>query len=292
MRALLLLPIQLLILNIRLWLTERLFSGSKQTLFISLFLWSICAIGLFMYGHILSAAWLSHIDFSNTQAYPKTILLWWIICYVLLVVGVNNGISWLWQTTHTKKHSLLYLKEISIRVLLIGAAYIWLWYISLTPIIMYYILVAASEEGLKYLSGFWLFKQQWFSSSDLIIYSILVSLWFAFLENIIYMIQYTSSIQSIGSQLTTGTGILISRWLIWFLVHMLFTGTIAFGTLQYIQKKWRYRLPIAFIGGILLHVIYNTMLYYNITLVVPLYMILWYFFLSWILYKSDGLYLK
>ena len=291
-RALLLLPLQLLILNIRLWVTDRLFSGNRKTMFVSLFVWSLCAVGLFMYGHLLSASWLWHIDFSNMQEYPKTILLWWITFYVLCIVGINNGISWLRTTHTTPRHTRLYVQEICIWALILSIAYIGLWYISIAPIIIYYLFVSASEEWLKYLSSFWLFKKQWFSSSDLVIYSILVSLWFAFLENIIYMIQYTASIQNIQTQLTSGSGILISRWLIWFLVHMLFTGTIAFWTVQYIQRKWIYRLPLALIWGIVLHVIYNTMLHYGITIIVPIYIIMGYFFLSWILYRSDGMYLN
>lgn len=305
MRALLLLPLQRLILSIRLRVTEHLFTNKQQskwkTLRISLLVWCICAWALTMYGIWIDVIGLSWLDYTNTSLYPSWITLLYFMLYVLAIVWINRWLSSIRSGTNEHKNLRdirstewlsLMVKEIILWIILLAWWYFILWATSIAPVIIYYLLVAASEEWLKRLSSLTLFRSYSFTKSDLILFALLVSLWFAFLENIIYMINYTQDISSIWSQLTWWTKVLISRWLVWFLVHMLFTWVIAYFSLYSIQAKKSYRLLGALIVGIGLHMSYNVLLYYNITVIIGLYLLLWYFGLSWLFYKSDGIYLQ
>lgn len=296
MRALLLLPLQRLILSIRLRITEHLFQqqerAHKKTLRISLCVWCVCAWALFMYGELLTIVWINWLDYTDTSLYPSLMTLGWCIAYVFMIIWINSwliSLRWSWQKIWWW---WLFLKEAILRTVLIAWGYIVLGNVSITPIITYYLLVAASEEWVKWLSSLWIYKHFAFSRTDLILFALLVSLWFAFLENIIYMLQRTETIQRIWWQLSGWSIVLVSRWLIWFLVHMLFTWTIAYLTTYSLQIKKTARLIGALVLGISLHMSYNVLLYYNITIIVGIYLLLGYFWLSWLFWKSDSLYLS
>ena len=305
MRALLLLPLQRLILSIRLRITEHLFSNSKQTswktLRISLIVWCICAWALTMYWKWIDVLGLSALDYTNTGLYPSWAMLLYMMLYIIGIVWLN---WWLWSLRSSPKNisinskksatwwGYLIVKETILRILLLAWSYFFLWTTSIAPVIMYYLLVAASEEWLKRLSSLTLYRSHKFTTSDLILFALLVSLWFAFLENIIYMINYTQTSSGLWTQLASWSKVLITRWIVWFLVHMLFTWVIAYISLYSIESKKVYRLLGALIVGIWLHMSYNIFLYYNITIVIGFYLVLWYFWLSWLFYKSDGIYLQ
>ena len=305
MRALLLLPIQRLILTIWLWITEHLFhrKGKRSALRTTLAIGTLCAGSLLLYPYLVGYIGLDYADYTMTSLYPSVQLLGIFLLYLLVIITINHGASSLrakrsgsvaisWNNNQTTS-MIFFLKEILLRILILWWGYLILGNITIAPIFVYYLLVAASEEGLKYLSSISLYKKRQFTPSDLILFAMLTALGFAFIENIIYMLQHTQSLGSIGAQLAWGTTILISRWFVWFLVHLLFTGTIAYLSVLGLKRSnslfWLFG---ALIVGILLHMSYNILLHYNITFAILLYLLAGYFLLSWLFYKSDGVYLE
>ncbi len=131
-----------------------------------------------------------------------------------------------------------------------------------------------------------------FVKTDLIIIALLVALGFTFMENNIYMLEYTKLLASPTEQLSGGVRSIFSRSIVWFLVHMLFTGSIARAYVRGRQQRNSIRITVAAALGISLHMLYNTLLHFNFSFVVILYIIASYFFLTRLLYASDGMYVE
>jgi len=76
---------------------------------------------------------------------------------------------------------------------------------SVEDILLYYLLVAFSEEALKYLGGLTLFEKRRFSSTDVILFAFLTALGFAFFENMVYVIDIISQKTTWVQQIVGGT---------------------------------------------------------------------------------------
>lgn len=291
MRALLLIPLNFLILNIRVWLTRNIFHISKKnksTQFkrIVLLIGMFVAFSIFVYPSLVHYFWYDTWNYLDIANYPNIWVIWSMCGYILIIFLFNN----LLIRSFPNK---LWLKEFILLIILLWWGYFLLNTWHILPMIIYYFIVASSEEGLKYLSSTQLYKKQHFMASDLILYALLVALGFAFFENIVYMLQSANIASSLTQQLANGTWILLSRGLIGFLVHMLFTGSIAALSISAIQK-WNRILILfgALFIGILLHMSYNILLHYHVTWIIIFYLIAWYFFLTRIFRKNKGIYIE
>lgn len=154
--------------------------------------------------------------------------------------------------------------------------------------ILWYTILACYEEISKSLWAGISYLSEHLTKSDLILYSIIIALWFAFGENIIYLI--------IKAQwISESTSLAVSRWLTGFLGHTLFSGTIA-----YIWSKWAGKnifsssliWVVALSVGVALHVCYNLLLHYWLVLWYMLYIAWGYLLLSYLFYSSDRVYLN
>ena len=291
MRIFILILVNFLILNIRLWITRQIFHISQKnknthivrtTLFVGIFV----AFSIFVYPYIIQYFWYDMLNYLDTNKYPSREILWWIVWYSFII--------FIFQMLFKRSTpSIFWLKEVLLWILLLWWSYFLLHEFHVLPIIIYYLLVASSEEGLKYLSSAQIYKKQHFMTSDLILYALLVSLGFAFFENIIYMIQSTQVISLFSREIGAWTQILLSRGVIGFLVHMLFTGSIATLSVYAIQK-WKHFIYLlwALFVGIVLHMSYNIFLHYHITWIIIFYLIAWYFMLTWIFWKSESMYIQ
>lgn len=288
MWILLLIIINILILNIWLRITGHVFRWQKKDRIVrtSLGIGIFSAASLWIYPNLLEITWYSHLNYSLSTYPPYTAIIG-ITLYLLIILIINK----LFTKKLTRNH--LRFKELFLLLLIIGWWYFFLREMSITPIIIYYLIVATSEEWIKYLSSLHIYKKSSFTKSDLILFSLLVALGFAFFENIIYMLQDIQSIHSFLQQIIWWTKILISRGLVGFLIHMLFTGVIAAISLYAIQKKQHMGiLFIALLTGIILHMWYNILLHYDISISIIFYIIAGYFLLSRLFWKSDSIYLE
>lgn len=288
-RILLLLPINRIILSIRLWITDHIFhrQGNKKIIRTSIFIWAVAAAGLFAYPYLLPYIQQSQADYTQLGNYPARTIPVVLAVYILALVLIDTFLTKrITPTFRIVKNSVIALSLLIITYVLAGQ-------FSIAHIVLYYLLVAGSEEALKYLGGMTLFEKRRFSTSDLLLFAFLTSLGFAFFENILYVIEVVDTQSSLIKQLTSGTWLLIVRGGIWFIVHLLFTGTIAYCTTYLLrqQKSLLYLFP-AFLLGLLLHLSYNLLLHWNITAVVIIYVIGGYGLLSWLFYRADSLYIE
>ncbi|USN54224.1 MAG: PrsW family intramembrane metalloprotease [Candidatus Peribacteria bacterium] len=106
-----------------------------------------------------------------------------LLSYLVLALFVNSIISGKISQIHQ------FLIHIGIFALLLSTSYWFLGNLALSSTALYYLLVAGSEEFLKYLSARKLTQSHGYASSDILVYAILVAIGFAFFENIIYLIQ-------------------------------------------------------------------------------------------------------
>ncbi len=288
-RVLVLLPINRIILSVRLWITDHIFhrQGNKKVVRTSVIVWVIAAGSLFAYPHLLTYLQQSQADYTQLSNYPEWIIPVVLWVYIVLILFINTFLTK--RLTPWRR----VIKNFLLLAWIVALSYFVLGKLSIEDIILYYLLVAFSEEALKYLWGLTLFEKRRFSSSDIILFAFLTALWFAFFENIIYVADVMSSQETRVRQIVGGTWLIIARGIIWFVVHLLFTGTIAYFSAKAIssQKSFLYLIP-AFLIWLLLHLSYNVLVHRNISIAIIIYVIVWYALLSRLFYKADSIYLK
>lgn len=263
--------INLLALNFWLWLFQNIFQRKHKKRLIFLL---VIAMGIISSGAMLLYPWiLQQLDitsFGIESLTRQNIML--LISYVW-VIWILLALFW---------QKISFWQKIFVRgIAFIGlAVWIAIGLVSLpTGILLYFLCVAGAEEFLKLSVSQSFFAQYRISKKDLIVFAILSAIWFALIENIIYLFRDPS------------IGLAISRNLTTVIMHVLFTGTIAFIiSKQSGNNRWRYIL--AFLLGMALHRGYNTFISYNNPLITICVIIVWYFAVSYFLYKSDRLYLS
>jgi RsiW-degrading membrane proteinase PrsW (M82 family) len=163
--------------------------------------------------------------------------------------------------------------------------------IGLTTTMMYYLFVALSEEYLKSRGAYTWFTKYNITNSDIIIFGLIASLGFACVENIIHLI---SQITQLWTQhIIANSGLIITKWIASTMMHLFFTSFFAMAYLHYQQSESR-SLKII-IWGILawvcVHRSYDTLLSQWYRPIVIVYTIVGYFWLTYVLYRSDRLYI-
>ena len=168
---------------------------------------------------------------------------------------------------------------------------LWVW-ISAT--VLYYFLLAYSEELLKIWATENEVSKTWFYSSDLLFFSIFIALWFSIIENLFYL---WSEIFSDWWEWIRW--LVFWRWIFTSLLHFIATGLIAlilfkiyqqqqFESLHIWQKVWR--IVIALLIWVLIHRWYNLSVQHMNLLIYIILVFGWYFLLTYLLFLSDSLY--
>ena len=125
------------------------------------------------------------------------------------------------------------------------------------------------------------------NDSDAIVIWILVALGFSCLENMIYFIQ-------LDSHTTISTiSLMLKRSISSRVMHVTYTGIIMLGIQQFIiQKNYKTILTvfISILLWVILHLGYNLFIMHSNMLGMLLLLLFGYFFLSWLIYKSDRVY--
>ncbi|UFX83186.1 PrsW family glutamic-type intramembrane protease [Candidatus Absconditicoccus praedator] len=127
--------------------------------------------------------------------------------------------------------------------------------------------------------------------TDIIAFSILSGIGFAFFENIVYLISSIKG-EDFLVAITGGISLLIARGLIGFLMHIIFTGSI--GTIQSFYNNKKNMLIFLSLGvftGVSLHYTYDILLSKGFGFVIIIFLILGYFYSTFLFYKSDRLYI-
>lgn len=280
----------LFIVYIRIWLINSVFVDKKIKINLT---WKIFLAGLFMvwvlfiYKYLLGYLGLSNMYFAEILDFKSMIIF---VFYCILFVVINSLI-----------YKNISKKNIWQSIILWLILFVWIWYgwymIWITTVLMYYFLAAYAEEIMKFTTGENIFIREWKNNSDLIFFCILTWLAFAIVENIFYLGS------NIFNQDVNLLSLSIGRWLISSMLHVITTWIVAYIAMQWLNKK--FKIPIIWwqvwfllfvsIGimlGFGIHSVYNLSLFYNWKFIsIPL-IILWYFTFSFLMFKSDKIYLK
>lgn len=207
------------------------------------------------------------------------------IISISIIIGANILVSYMriWIYHELFKQSID-MKTILIQWLLSvwGALWVikWMWIVR--SIVKVWV-----EESIKTTSS--LLSRTHRIPSDHIAAWILAGIWFALIENILYIwytFWTTSSFLLINTIRASTNSIL----------HALFTWLIGFGIYQgIVYKQWSKKLLFGvgyILLGIWLHLLYNRSLINSSIVVAIIIPLIWYFWLSYLLYRSDSLYLS
>jgi len=280
----------LIVIYARIWLINSVFVDKKIKINLT---WKIFLTGFFMvaslfvYKYLLGYLWLENIYFANILSIKS---IWLFIFYCLLFVILNSLI-----------YKNITRKKIWQAIVLWLVLFIWIWYgwyvIWITTVLMYYFLAAYAEEIIKFIAGENIFEKEWKNNSDLIFFCILVWLAFAIVENIFYLWwnMFNPEVNLIWLS--------IWRWLVSSMLHVITTGIIAFFVMKWLNKNNKnpnnklsfWYILFVFVGIILwfgIHSIYNLSLFYDWKFISMPIIVLWYFVFSFLMFKSDKIYIR
>lgn len=168
--------------------------------------------------------------------------------------------------------------------------------IWISATVLYYLVLAYSEEFLKIWATENEVSKTDFYSSDLLFFSIFIALWFSIIENLFYLwSEFFNSDQEWIWWLVFG------RWIFTSLLHFIATGLIALllyklyqqqylKSLNVWQKIWR--IIVAILVWVLIHRWYNLSIQYSNLLIYIILVFGGYFLLTYLLFLSDSLYAK
>ena len=160
--------------------------------------------------------------------------------------------------------------------------------------VLYYLVLAYSEEFLKIWATENEVSKTEFYSSDLLFFSIFIALWFSIIENLFYL---WSEILSSNPEWIWG--MVFWRWIFTSLLHFIATWLIALilyklyqqqsmKNLKIWQKIWR--IIVAILIWVLIHRWYNLSVQ-NMNLLIYIILVFGgYFLLTYLLFLSDSLY--
>jgi len=176
---------------------------------------------------------------------------------------------------------------------IVGFFWIKIW-ISAT--VLYYLVLAYSEEFLKIWATENEVSKTNFYSSDLLFFSIFIALWFSIIENLFYLWS-----EILNSDQDWIWGLVFWRWIFTSLLHFIATGLIALllyklyqqqnlKNLNTRQKIWR--IVFAILAWVLIHRWYNLSVQHT-NIFIYIMLVFWgYFLLTYLLFLSDSLYIK
>lgn len=290
---LILLPIGLLILNIWLWLFWNIFSittHKNKFIIITIIMWLISWLSIVCYPYYLWYVWQNDLIFTKWDTNLDTfevVLSFWIylslivIWFKLFFFKINNYIFFL------------------VNYIIFSVLFLSCWYFGLekfaNTILFYYMFVAIWEEFIKYLLWVAFYEKFKLIDTDLLLFAILSAIGFAFVENIVYMYAWLTW-KSLILWVLWWAGVLITRWIVWFVIHILFTWNIWLIEVRWVS--WWYWLKfllfvILWVAlWVILHYSYDLMLYKGMKMVVILSLIFGYFWISYLFYNSDRIYIR
>lgn len=279
---------QLIMLTIRRWLTSELFPNTKITKQRSLLIWWVIAgILLLAYPYLIQRVFPQH-----TTDYLYTALTvpfgrervalfggYLVVPVLLLILTLRN---------HTEHRTLIISSYLVCCALLLIAQQANS--ISIGRLVFGYLLIAAtSEEFLKLLNTTHIFHSTSpLMLNDLIPLSLLSAYGFARFENIIYLAGHVAP----GVFSENFLSLLIWRGIFGFLLHGIFSWTVAYMLQKYLKISLSKGLFLWLLWGISLHFIYNTLLTFNIGRGIIVYMLLAYAGTTYFLYHSHRIYVS
>lgn len=267
------------------WLIQHIFAKQQRKISRKLFWTSFLLVGsLLVFNFIVDAIFPNISAIQNEKLSLNRWSLFLLYCgliFVFLILLSKNR----------KKKQIRFL--FLIRLILfavVGFFWIKIW-ISAT--VLYYFILAYSEEFLKIWATENEVSKTEFYSSDLLFFSIFIALWFSIIENFFYL---WSEIFTDGEWILW---LVLWRWIFTSLLHFIATGLIALLLYKLYQQQYLKnlnimqkirRIVVAILIGVLIHRWYNLSVQHMNLLIYIVLVFGGYFLLTYLLFLSDSLY--
>ena len=270
----------------RIWLIQHIFAKQQRKISRKLF-WT----SLFIVWSLLAFNYIIKAIFPGIQAiqeWTMSLSRWgYFLLYCGLIFLFLILLNW-----NRKKKQIWFLFAIwMILFAVVGFFGLKVW-ISAT--VIYYFILAYSEELLKIWATENEVSKTEFYSSDLLFFSIFIALWFSIIENFFYL---WSEIFSSNQEWIWW--LVFGRWIFTSLLHFIATGLIALllyklyqqkplENLKVLQKIWR--IVVAILIWVLIHWWYNLSVQHMNLFIYIILVFAGYFLLTYLLFLSDSLY--
>ena len=267
-------------------LIQHIFAKQERKISRKLFWTSFLLVwSLFAFNFIIRALfpWLEAIQ-DETMSLSRWgyFLLYCGLVFLFLIL-----LNWNWKK---KQIRFLFL------IWMILFAIVWFFGIQtwISATVIYYLVLAYSEEFLKIWATENEVSKTEFYSSDLLFFSIFIALWFSIIENFFY----------IGSEILSNNsewiwGLVFGRWIFTSLLHFIATWLIALVLYKLYQQQslkdlniWQKirRIIIAILIWVLIHWWYNLSVQHMNLLIYIVLVFGGYFLLTYLLFLTDSLY--
>jgi len=268
------------------WLIQHIFSKQQQKISRKLFGTSLFLVwSLLAFNYIIRAIfpWLEAIqDGVISLGRWGCFLVYCGLIFLFLIL-----LKW---NRKRKQIRFLFLVWI-ILFAIVGLFWLKTW-ISAT--VLYYLVLAYSEEFLKIWATENEVSKTDFYSSDLLFFSIFIALWFSIIENLFYL---WSKIFANNPEWIRW--LVFGRWIFASLLHFIATGLIALvlyklyqqktlKNLSVLQKIWR--IVVAILIWVLIHRWYNLSIQHTNVRIYIVLVFGGYFMLTYLLFLCDSLY--
>jgi len=270
------------------WLIQHIFAKSQRKISRKLFWTSFLLVwSLLAFNFIIRAI---SPELEAIQNWTMSLSRW---SYFLLYCGLIFLFLILLNWNRKKKQIRFLFLIWMILFAIVGFFGLRIW-ISAT--ILYYLVLAYSEEFLKIWATENEVSKTEFYSSDLLFFSIFIALGFSIIENLFYL----------GSEIFSSNpewiwGLVFGRWIFTSLLHFIATWLIALILYKLYQQQylknlniWQkiWRIVVAIMIWVLIHRAYNLSVQYMNLFIYIILVFGGYFLLTYLLFLSDSLYLQ
>ena len=270
------------------WLIQHIFSKQERKISRKLFGTSFLLVGsLLAFNYIIRAIFPG---LEAIQDGTMSLSRWgYFLLYCGLIFLFLILLNWNWKKKQIRFLFLIWM----ILFAVVGFFGIKAW-ISAT--VIYYLVLAYSEEFLKIWATENEVTKTEFYSSDLLFFSIFIALWFSIIENLFYL---WSEILSADQEWIWG--LVFGRWIFTSLLHFIATGLIALVLYKLYQQQsmknlniWQkvWRIVVAILIWVLIHRWYNLSVQHMNIFIYIILVFGGYFLLTYMLFLSDSLYKK
>ena len=270
----------------RIRLIQHIFAKQQRKISRKLFWTSLFIVwSLLTFNYIIKAIFP---EIQAIQEWTMSLSRWgYFLLYCGLIFLFLILLNWNW-----KKKQIWFLFAIwMILFAVVGFFGLKVW-ISAT--VIYYFILAYSEEFLKIWATENEVSKTEFYSSDLLFFSIFIALWFSIIENFFYL---WSEIFSSNQEWIWW--LVFGRWIFTSLLHFIATGLIALLLYKLYQQKplenlkvWQkiWRIVFAILIWVVIHWWYNLSVQHMNLLIYVVLVFAGYFLLTYLLFLSDSLY--
>ena len=268
------------------WLIQHIFAKQERKISRKLFWISFLLVwSLLAFNFIIKALfpWIQAIqDWMMSLSWWGYFLLYCGLIFLFLIL-----LNWNWKK---KQIRFLFL------IWMILFAIVWFFGIKvwISATVLYYFVLAYSEEFLKIWATENEVSKTEFYSSDLLFFSIFIALGFSIIENLFYLWS-----EILSSNPDWIWGLVFGRWIFTSLLHFIATWLIALLLYKLYQQQsmkdlniWQkiWRIVVAILIWVLIHRWYNLSVQHMTLFIYIILVFGGYFLLTYLLFLTDSLY--